>query len=73
MRVVAPSEPFRGLGIRHYGDYRKQTGKGNESETVDEGAAAREERKKIVGSGHAIVEEIEDHSKKSGIKKVGKL
>lgn len=41
--------------------------------TVDEWAAAREERKKIVGSGHSIVEEIEDPSKKSGIKKVGKL
>ena len=41
--------------------------------TVDEWAAARVERKKIVGSGHAIIEEIEDPSKKSGIKKVGKL
>ena len=41
--------------------------------SIDEWAAAREERKKIVGSGHAIVEEIEDPSKKSGIKKVGKL
>jgi citrate synthase len=41
--------------------------------TVDEWAAAREERKKIVGSGHSIIEEIEDPSKKSGIKKVGKL
>ena len=38
--------------------------------TVDEWAAAREERKKIIGSGHSIVEEIEDPSKKSGIKKV---
>jgi len=43
------------------------------SRTLDEWAAAREERKKIVGSGHSIVEEIEDPSKKSGIKKVGKL
>jgi hypothetical protein len=41
--------------------------------TLDEWAAAKEERKKIVGSGHSIVEEIEDPSKKSGIKKVGKL
>jgi hypothetical protein len=41
--------------------------------TVDEWAAAREERKKIIGSGHSIVEEIEDPSKKSGIRKVGKL
>jgi len=41
--------------------------------TVDEWAAAREEKKKLLGSGHSIVEEIEDPSKKSGIKKVGKL
>jgi len=41
--------------------------------SIDDWAAAREERKKIVGSGHALVEEIEDPSKKSGIKKVGKL
>jgi citrate synthase len=41
--------------------------------TLDEWAAAREKRKKIVGSGHSIIEEIEDPSKKSGIKKVGKL
>jgi hypothetical protein len=32
-----------------------------------------EEMKKIRGSGFSIVEEIEDPSKKSGIKKVGKL
>jgi len=41
--------------------------------SVDEWVQAREARKKLVGSGHAIVEEIEDPSKKSGIKKVGKL
>jgi hypothetical protein len=42
-------------------------------QTLDEWEAARKERKKIVGSGHSIIEEIEDPSKKSGIKKVGKL
>lgn len=41
--------------------------------SVEEWVKAREERKKLVGSGHAVVEEIEDPSKKSGIKKVGKL
>jgi len=41
--------------------------------SVDEWARAREEKKKLIGSGHSIVEEIEDPSKKSGIKKVGKL
>ena len=42
-------------------------------QTIDDWAQAREERRQIVGSGHSIVEEIEDPSKKSGIKKVGKL
>jgi hypothetical protein len=32
-----------------------------------------EEMKKVRGSGFSIVEEIEDPSQKSGIKKVGKL
>ncbi len=41
--------------------------------SIDDWAQARVERMKIVGSGHSIVEEIEDPSKKSGIKKVGKL
>ncbi len=41
--------------------------------TVDEWIQAREERMQLIGSGYAIVEEIEDPSKKSGIKKVGKL
>jgi len=41
--------------------------------TLDEWAQAREKRKKVIGSGYSIVEEIEDPSKKSGIKKVGKL
>jgi citrate synthase len=41
--------------------------------TPDEWKQAFEERKKLYGSGFGIVEEIEDPSKKSGIKKVGKL
>ena len=52
---------------------RNKIAKSGICNTVDEWAAAREERKKIVGSGHAIIEEIQDPSKKSGIKKVGKL
>lgn len=39
----------------------------------EEWKKAFEERKKLYGSGFGIVEEIEDPSKKSGIKKVGKL
>ena len=41
--------------------------------TPDEWKQAFDERKKLYGSGFGIVEEIEDPSKKSGIKKVGKL
>jgi citrate synthase len=52
---------------------RSQLAKSGICRSVDEWAQAREERKKLVGSGHAIIEEIEDPSKKSGIKKVGKL
>jgi citrate synthase len=52
---------------------RRQVAKSGICRSVDEWAQTREERKKIVGSGHSIVEEIEDPSKKSGIKKVGKL
>ncbi len=40
--------------------------------TADEWKAAFEERKKLHGSGFAIVEEIHDPSKKTGIKSVGK-
>jgi hypothetical protein len=43
------------------------------NKTVDQWKAAFEDRKKIIASGFSIVEEIEDPSKKSGIKKVGKL
>ena len=52
---------------------RDKIAKSGICQTVDEWARAREERKQIVGSGHSIIEEIEDPSKKSGIKKVGKL
>jgi citrate synthase len=41
--------------------------------TPQEWSARFEEMKKVRGSGFSIVEEIEDPSKKSGIKKVGKL
>ena len=52
---------------------RDKVAKSGICHTIDEWTEARVERKKIVGSGHSIVEEIEDPSKKSGIKKVGKL
>ena len=43
------------------------------SKSIDEWMENRLQRMKLVGSGHAVVEEIEDPSKKSGIRKVGKL
>jgi citrate synthase len=52
---------------------RSKIAKSGICRNLDEWAQTREDRKKIVGSGHAIVEEIEDPSQKSGIKKVGKL
>ncbi len=41
--------------------------------TPDEWKSRFEEMKNVRGSGFSIIEEIEDPSKKSGIKKVGKL
>ncbi len=52
---------------------RSKVAKSGICHTLDEWAQAREVRKKVIGSGYSIVEEIEDPSKKSGIKKVGKL
>jgi len=43
-----------------------------QTSTPDEWAKAFEERKKIHGSGFAIIEEVEDPSKKTGTKSVGK-
>jgi len=43
-----------------------------QTQTVDEWKKAFEERKKIHGSGFSIIEEIEDPSKKTGVKTVGK-
>jgi len=39
---------------------------------LDEWAKSQEERKKVLGSGYSIHEEIEDPSKQTGIKTVGK-
>ena len=40
--------------------------------TLDEWAKSQEERKSVLGSGYSIHEEIEDPSKQTGIKTVGK-
>ena len=73
--ALTPKEDYDGPADRSVPPLkdRAKIAKPGVCKTVDEWAQAREERKKLVGSGYAIVEEIEDPSKKSGIKKVGKL
>ncbi|MFQ5936770.1 MAG: hypothetical protein ACE5LB_10205 [Acidiferrobacterales bacterium] len=51
---------------------RNRVAKPGKTQTPDEWKPAFEERKKLHGSGFAIVEEIHDPSKKTGIKSVGK-
>ena len=51
---------------------RDKVAKPAKTRTPDEWKAAFEERKKLHGSGFAIVEEIHDPSKKTGIKTLGK-
>lgn len=51
---------------------RDKVAKPGKTRTPDEWKAAFEERKKLNGSGFAIVEEIHDPSKKTGVKSVGK-
>ncbi|MEW6261776.1 MAG: hypothetical protein AB1641_01755 [Thermodesulfobacteriota bacterium] len=51
---------------------RAKNARSAQTHTVDEWKKAFEERKKLLGSGFAIVEQIEDPSKKTGVEKVGK-
>lgn len=51
---------------------RDKAAKPGKTRTPEEWKAAFEERKKLHGSGFAIVEEIQDPSKKTGIRSVGK-
>lgn len=51
---------------------RAKNAKPAQTHTPDEWKKAFEERKKNFGSGYLIIEEIEDPSKKTGIKKVGR-
>ena len=51
---------------------RAKNAKPAQTNTPDEWKKAFEERKKNFGSGYLIIEEIEDPSKKTGIKKVGR-
>jgi hypothetical protein len=51
---------------------RAKCARAAQTHTPEEWKKAFEERKKNYGSGYLIIEEIEDPSKKTGIKKVGR-
>ena len=51
---------------------RAKNAKSAQTKSPEEWKKAFDERKKIYGSGYSIIEEIEDPSEKTGIKKVGR-
>ena len=73
-QTLTPKEDYDGPPDRPVPDPkdRDKIAKPAQTYTTEEWKKAFEERKKIHGSGFAIVEEIEDPSKKTGIKKVGR-
>ena len=74
-QTLTPKEDYDGPADRPVPPLkdREKFAKPALTRTPEEWKKAFDERKKIFGSGYSIVEEIEDPSKKSGIKKVGKL
>ena len=74
-QTLTPKEDYDGPADRPVPPLkdREKFAKPALTRTSEEWKKAFDERKKIYGSGYGIVEEIEDPSKKSGIKKVGKL
>jgi hypothetical protein len=72
---LTPAEDYDGPGERPVPPLTERAKVANSAlcRTPQEWKQRFEEMKKLSGSGFAIVEEIEDPSKKSGIKKVGKL
>ena len=73
-QTLTPKEDYDGPPDRPVPDLkdRDKIARPAQTHTTEEWKAAFEERKKNHGSGFAIVEEIEDPSKKTGIKKVGR-
>lgn len=74
-QTLTPKEDYDGPADRPVPPLkdREKYAKPALTRTPEEWKKAFDERKEILGSGYSIVEEIEDPSKKSGIKKVGKL
>ncbi len=73
-QTLTPKESYDGPEDRPVPslDERAKNAKTAQTHTPDEWKKAFDERKKIYGSGYSIIEEIEDPSKKTGIKKVGR-
>ncbi|MBC8458055.1 MAG: hypothetical protein H8D67_08690 [Deltaproteobacteria bacterium] len=74
-QILTPKEDYDGPADRPVPPLkdRNKIAKPALTRTPEEWKKAFDERKEILGSGYSILEEIEDPSKKSGIKKVGKL
>ena len=73
-QTLTPKQDYDGPGDRPVPPLtkREKIAKSAQTKTTKEWKKAFEERKKIYGSGYSIVEEIEDPSEKTGIKKVGR-
>ena len=73
-QALTPREDYDGPEDREVPDLgeRAKHAKSAQSKTVDEWKKAFEERKLIYGSGYSIIEETEDPSEKTGVKKVGR-
>ena len=73
-QTLTPKEDYDGPEDRAVPslEERAKNARPAQTHTPDEWKKAFEERKKIHGSGYSIIEESEDPSKKTGIKKVGK-
>jgi citrate synthase len=73
-QALTPKEDYDGPPDREVPDLkdRAKNAKSAQTRTIAEWKKAFEEQKKIYGTGYSIIEEIEDPSEKTGIKKVGR-
>lgn len=70
--TLTPKEFYDGIPDRPVPplEERNKLAKSGVCGTLEEWIKDRQERKTLIGSGHGIVEEIEDPSKKTGVKKL---
>ena len=73
-QALTPQEDYDGPPDRPVPppDNRDKIAQSAQCQTMEQWKKLQQERKKIYGGGYRIVEEIEDPSKKTGIKSVGK-